>query len=179
MIATVFDWETTGLPLHPQAPMKLQPRCIEFGAVWIDETGAELHRFNFLIDPEQTIEPVITKITGITNEDLAGQPTFRERLPEVREAFAGCDVMIAHNLPFDEFLLELELARLGVTDFEWPRHKLCTAQTYQERWGRRPKLLELYERVMGRPLAQTHRADDDCAALAEIVVAENLLELFR
>jgi hypothetical protein len=37
--------------------------------------------------------------------------------------------------------------------------------------------LELYEAVIGKPLAQTHRALDDVAALVEIIVKEKLWEV--
>lgn len=178
VLALVFDLETTGLPLHPSAPLAKQPRAIEFGAVLIDAAGRRLAEHSILINPEQALDPVITKITGLTDADLATAPRFADVLPEVRAAFEGADLMVAHNLPFDRFVLELELRRAGVEDFPWPRHSLCTVQTYRPFWGKRPRLIELYPAVLGRPLAQTHRAADDCAALAEIVVEEKLLELF-
>jgi len=38
-------------------------------------------------------------------------------------------------------------------------------------------MLELYEAVLGKPLAQTHRALDDVKALVEIIQAEALWEV--
>jgi DNA polymerase III epsilon subunit-like protein len=81
---------------------------------------------------------------------------------------------VAHNLPFDRAIMRGELARHGVTDFPWPEREVCTVGLYKEAWGRNPKLLELYEDVLGRPLAQTHRALDDVKALVEIIQSEEL-----
>ena len=177
MLAFIFDTETTGLPKHRRAKINLQPRIIEFGALLIDEDGNEHEEMNVLLDPEQEIEPIITKITGITQDQLDGQAKFIEVLPRIMLMAAKADIIIAHNLPFDESLLQFELQRCGQDKFPWPRIKLCTVQENRDAWGKRPKLTELYERVIGKPLAQTHRAIDDCRALAEIVIKENYIEL--
>lgn len=177
MRAAVIDWETTGLPLHPDARLSLQPRVIEFGGVLIDEAGNHLEELSLLIDPEQQISEEITKITGITNDDLVGKPKFVDVLPQIAALVVQADVLIAHNAPFDVFLLELELQRCG-HEFPWPEHTLCTVQAYYEQYGKRPRLVELYEDVIGRPLMQTHRALDDVKALAEVVVKEQLLTYY-
>lgn len=180
--AIVFDWETTGIPLHPKAKLSLQPRAIEFGAVVIEGDGSLIRELSYIIDPGILIEPIITKITGLTNDDLIGKPKFADVVKFISEGFAMADVMIAHNLPFDESILQFELERLGPVakaSFPWPRHGLCTVQTFQEDWGKRPKLTELYEKIMGVKLAQTHRASDDARALAELVVKAGLLRMFE
>ncbi len=176
--ALVFDFETTGLTLHPQAKLSLQPRAIEFGGVIIERDGTVVRELSYIVDPEQEIEPIITKITGLTNADLKGKPLFAAILPALREAFGMVDLMIAHNLPFDRDILELELRRLDVNDFPWPRYGLCTVQCHQEAWGHRPKLVQLYEEVIGEKFEQKHRAKDDCDKLARIVVKEGLMEMF-
>jgi len=179
MLTLVFDFETTGLSLHPAAKLNLQPRAIEFGGVIIRPDGEIIREISYLIDPEQLIDEVITKVTGLTNDDLRGKPKFTQVYPEIREAFEMVDVSAAHNHPFDKDILSFELARLGVTDFPFAKFELCTVQTYAGEWGKRPKLTQLYEAVIGRKLEQTHRALDDCKALAEIVVADRLLEMFN
>lgn len=174
MKALIFDTETTGLPFHRNAKLALQPKVIEFGALVLDHEGNELASMNEIVDPGCEIEPVITKITGLTNEDLKGKPKFADILPRIEALFSDCDVVVAHNLPFDMAMIDFELARLG-REFVWPRIKLCTVQDNLPRYGKRPKLTELYEDVIGVPLAQTHRALDDCRALAEIVKKENYI----
>lgn len=177
MIALVFDVETTGLVKHPRAKDSVQPRIIEWGGVLYDSAAKEVVReHHVVINPKQPLEPIITKITGLTDEDLADQPEFHEVLGPLREMFAAADALVAHNLPFDHNLMELELARCGEREWPWPRHNVCTVQEHAEEWGRRPKLLELYQHYTGEPLAQTHRALDDCHALLKVCELSGVLE---
>lgn len=178
MLTVVFDVETTGLTLHPKAELAKQPRIIEFGAVKLGDSGEEVDAFSILINPGMEIEPEITKITGLTNDDLRDAPKFPEAVETIRKAFAGTGLMVAHNLNFDESLLRFDLERAGVEDFPWPRNKLCTVTAYAEEWGRRPRLIELFEAKLGRKYAQTHRALDDVRALCEIVRKDELWNLF-
>ncbi len=178
MKAVIFDTETTGLPFHRNAKLELQPRIIEFGGLAINEHGEELATLNLIMDPKQPLEAIITKITGLTDDDLKGKPTFAEVLPQIQQLFEGADVVVAHNLPFDKSLIDFEMQRIGL-EFVWPQIQLCTVQETLPEWGRRAKLLELYEKVTGVPLAQTHRALDDCRALAEIVIKENYIGLIN
>lgn len=177
----VFDWETTGLRLHPEADPLKQPRAIEFGGAMLHASSARLiEEFSFLIDPGESISEEITKITGLTNADLAGQPSFEDMLPKLRNIFARADLCIAHNLPFDKGILVGELARLGLTlgeRFIWPRKELCTVGVYREQWGRNPRLIEVYKHVTGKEYAQTHRGLDDVRALVEIVQTDRLWEI--
>jgi DNA polymerase III epsilon subunit-like protein len=179
MIACGFDFETTGLPLHPNAKMKLQPRVIEAGFCLFNDKDEILEEHNFMINPEQPLEPIITKITGITDEDLADKPKFIQVWPQMRDIMQKADLLVAHNAPFDVYLLQLELNRHDITTFVWPKHTLCTAQCYQEAWGRRPKLQQLYERVMGEPMNQTHRALEDVQGMVKIILKERLLDLYK
>lgn len=177
MIA-VIDWETTGLTLHPDVPPEKQPKSIEFGGVVLSsEDGTAVRELSQLINPGQPLSAEITKITGITNDQLVGQPTFAEFLPQLREFFAGCTGLMAHNLPFDKSILVHELKRLGVTDFPWPARELCTVGAYKELWGRNPRLTELYPAVTGKDFEQKHRALDDVRHLVEIIQKDALWQL--
>lgn len=174
----VFDTETTGLPLHPRAPLAKQPHIIEFGAAVISAVdGSLLEEYQMMINPGMPIPAEITRITGITDSDVAGAPTFEQALPAIRAAFEGVDMAVAHNLAFDRSMLQYALARMAFSlqgDFPWPTRELCTVEAYEADWGRRPRMKELYAAVLGRPLAQTHRALDDVNALLEIVRHEKL-----
>lgn len=151
-----------------------QPRIIELALARVD-CGKVVSTHEWLIWPEQDVSAEITKITGITNDQLKGKPQFRQVLGDIEEAFARADQLIAHNAPFDVALLTYELQRCARTGFPWPKTTICTVQEYSFLWGRRPKLTELYERVIGRPLVQTHRALDDVLALCEILIKEGVV----
>lgn len=177
MTYLLFDTETTGLVLHPTAKDELQPAIIEWGGLLVDCAGNELRELNVLIDPRRPLPERITKITGIKPEDLVGQPTFPAVAAQIREMFAAADALVAHNLPFDRNMMTLELRRADMEDsWPWPQIQICTVQEHVEEWGRRPKLTELYEHYMKRPLAQTHRAIDDVRALKEVCIAAGVLQ---
>lgn len=169
MKAIIFDTETTGLLLPSSAPLEKQPRIIELGAILVSTETGIVGELTQLINPEMEISAEITKITGITNEDLVGKPTFKEYLPTLRAFFDGADMLICHNAPFDSGMLRNDLKRAGCDDFPWPAETICTAQEYTPVVGKRPRLLQLYEIIMGKPLAQTHRALDDAMAVYEIL----------
>jgi len=184
----VFDTETTGLPKHPKVHVDQQPRIIEFGCAVLDSSGKRLREFNTLVNPKMQIGPEITKITGITNEQLATAPTFGEVWPEIAPHFEGVKYAIAHNLPFDRSMLAFEFMRFALARGElltvdeaidsfdhWPEEgEICSAGMFQSHWGRRPRLVELYEWSLGKPLAQTHRALDDVNALCEVLTHEGV-----
>lgn len=177
MIVAVFDTETTGLPFHAEAKDDVQPRIIEFGGVLWDVRRDEIiDELELLVNPGQPLEAIITKITGLTDDDLKDAPRFPDVEPRLRSFFARAEGVVAHNLPFDRTLMFMELLRMGIppSAWVWPKRELCTVQEHAEAWGRRPKLLELYEHYTGNPLAQKHRALDDVKALLDVVRASGV-----
>lgn len=101
-----FDLETTGL--HP-----LAAHIVEIGAVRFRGDGTILGEFQQLVDPGCHIPDNATYIHGITDDDVAGQPTIREALPRFLE-FVGDSpaVMLAHNAAFDLGFLAAAIRRL-------------------------------------------------------------------
>lgn len=176
----VFDTETTGF-LKPEAgKLEDQPRIIELAVVEIlwpefDEPSINSEH-TWLINPKQSLTSEITKITGLTDEDLKDKPTFPAVLAEIARVFVGADTLVAHNLPFDRGMLVSELKRIGKEyAFPYPPEQVCTVAAFEALKGRRMKMTELYLEVMGVELAQTHRALDDAKALAEIVIKARVL----
>lgn len=176
-LIVVFDTETTGLPLHPDAPLEKQPKIIELGAALLDAEGNVIDTFQQLLHPGQDITDEITKITGITNDMVTSAPKFVDVLPQLREFFGRAFAVFAHNLPFDRTLLKLDLRRAECEDFPWPAQEYCTIGLHRSIWGRNMKMTELYEHALKKPLPQTHRALDDVMALVEIIQALELHKL--
>lgn len=175
----VFDTETTGLPVPEILGPEKQPRIIDIACVQLDPfTGEEVNRFETLINPGIPIPEEITKITGYTDEHVKDAPTFAEVLPYLVDFFLGERAMLSHNLPFDKSMLYWELMRCGAeTAFPWPPVQVCSVETYIEEFGKRPRLIHLYERKTGRKLEQKHTAMADVEALLEIVQIDRLYEL--
>jgi len=157
-----FDTETTGLITNEALPLPQQPRIIELGALRCDEEGRVLSRFTRLLNPGVALPAVITKITGLTDEDLRDAPTFAEVWPELAAFFRGEEEMLAHNARFDQMMLVFELRRLG-KEFQFP---YCSVvRDTRERWP--GKLADWGRAVRGDNYVQMHRAVDDCELLRE------------
>jgi len=178
-IFALFDTETTGLTLHMDAPLNQQPKAIEFGGI-ITDGEKILDEIDILIYPEMRIEPIITKITGITNEDLHGRPIFKEVMDQLADFFAGANVGMAHNLSFDHKILSYELARIGETmeSINFPALGVCTVQETAPVFGRPMKLEELYKLLVGE-IIQTHRAVEDVKMMFEVCKKLNLFESLK
>ena len=143
MKALVFDNETTGLLRHLDVALSKQPKVIEFGAHIIDENYEVIHTLEVLINPEEPLEPIITKITGLVDEDLADKPIFEKVQKKIRKFITKADCAFAHNMPFDKGVLDCEFQRLGKNpDFGWPNQLFCTVQMNVAHYGYRVKLVQ-------------------------------------
>lgn len=171
----LFDTETTGLTPPSRVPLEHWPRVIEVACV-VCEGETIIETFSQLIQPECPIPPKITKITGLTAEDLVGMPLFAAVLPRLMDLFAKCDTAVAHNFEFDRNMIDSETKRATGKPFQWPATTLCTVQQYAHLSGRWLKQGELYEYFMKKPQAAAHRALDDVLALHECLVAAQFFQ---
>lgn len=175
----LFDNETTGLPFHFLSDLSQQPRIIEFGGIITD--GKEIiDQLEFICNPGIAIEAIITKITGLTNEDLDGKPDFGLFIPQLDKFFSQADAAVAHNLSFDEGRLEDDLARRKKTlkDISFPSLGLCTVEQTTPLFGRPMKLIELYRHYVGE-YEQKHRALDDVLRMHEVCKRLGFYEAFE
>ena len=110
----IFDTETTGMNFNSRDKSEGH-RIIEIGCVELIDRRPTENYFHQYINPEQTIEPDAVRVHGITNERVAGEPTFAAILKDLLAYFDGADELIAHNMPFDQSFLnrEFKLAKAG------------------------------------------------------------------
>lgn len=80
--------------------------------------------FVSLINPECEIPAYITRMTGISNEMVAGAPKFYEVARKVVELTAN-KIFVAHNVSFDYEFIRKEYKELG---YDFKRKTLCTVQ---------------------------------------------------
>ena len=145
----VLDTETTGVGNDA--------RIIEISM--IDMNGNLV--FSSLINPMQPINEKITEITGITNEELSGKPSFVFFSEEIMAALKGKHV-ICWNARFDQERVEYEFSALRKRpDCSWH----CAMKLYHvlklNGSGRWPKLSAAME-AEGIPSIQSHRSLGDC-----------------
>lgn len=167
----IFDTETTDLVHNTLRPTHKQPRIIEYyGCILDDEQDwkmvAELHQF---LDPGVAVTDEITRITGITNDMVKGQPTFGQWHSSLSELMGGADVMVAHNLSYDKQVVTFEYKRIE-QPIRFPARGICTVETTEHIKGYRLSLTNLHEHLFGEPFKGAHRADVDVAALARCYV---------
>lgn len=168
----VFDTETTSLTLPSEADLASQPSIIEIGAIKLDDhTYKEVARYSTLVNPGVPFDEAMhAGITKLTQKELDAAPPFISIYPELAEFFLGERRLLAHNAAFDMSVLTSDLQRIHADhSFPWPIEQFCTAQFTEKKYGKRIKLVDWYEKVMGRKLAQSHRAVDDAAALAMLI----------
>ena len=140
----VFDLETTGLDL-------VKDRIIQISYIKVFPNGEEERR-NFLVNPECYILPMITQLTGISNEDVKDKPTFKQLASQLNETFKGCDFAGFNSNHFDIPLLAEEFLRAGV-DFDFSKCRLIDAQTIFHKMERR-NLAAAYKFYCGRKMEE-------------------------
>lgn len=165
----VFDLETTGLDI-------ITDRIIQISYIKVTPDGTEV-RGNHLINPERAIPAFVTDLTGISDETVANQPTFKEMAPKLAESFKGCDFAGFNSNRFDVPILAEEFLRAGV-DFDFTKCRLIDAQTIFHKMERR-NLAAAYKFYCGREMDEdfeAHRADQDTEATYRVLLGE--LEMY-
>ena len=162
-----FDTETTGLnPFDGD-------RIVEFGAVEIhvnsngSVTGATPH--DIMINPERPIPREASKISGITDDDVADAPVFGRVADKIIKLLEGA-VLIAHNLTFDLYFIRNELEQCGK---HWPKTaaEIDTLPLSQRLLtDLRSHKLSNVCRALGVPLENAHRATHDAEATGRAFV---------
>ncbi len=161
----IFDLETTGLDL-------VKDRVIQISYIKVYPDGRE-ERGDHLINPEKPIEPIITQLTGISNEDVKDKPTFKVLAKELAEKFAGSDFAGFNSNNFDIPLLAEEFLRAGI-DFDFSKCRMIDACTIFRKMERR-NLAAAYKFYCGRKMEEdfeAHRADQDTEATYRVLMGQ-------
>ncbi len=156
---TVVDIETTGA-----TPGFC--KITEIGAVRV-EGGREVAQFSALVNPGMRIPAMITGITGIDDETVAGAPPIEVVLPKFVD-FSAHSVLVAHNAPFDLGFLDYELGRLRGQTF--PRPALDTLRMARKLCPQQKCSLSALAYRFDTRVKPVHRALHDAQATGELLL---------
>jgi DNA polymerase-3 subunit epsilon len=154
LIAAVVDVETTGTDPEHDKIIELGICLFEYG-----RSDGRIYRvvgsWDWLEDPGISIPPEITRLTGITDQMVAGHRIDDDA---VNRLLAGVVLVIAHHAAFDRGFLERRLSAF-VTE-----HWACSLSDIDWRAeGIRSSTLEFIAYALGF-FHDGHRAASDCRA---------------
>ena len=159
----IVDLETTG-----SAPPGGRGRVLEV-AVAVLEGGTVHLAYDALLDPGVPIPTAVVRLTGITEQMVAGRPRFAAVAPALGRVLAD-GIFVAHNAQFDWGVLAGESTAAGVAAPQGP--PLCTIRlTRRLAPELRHRRLEQVAAFFGVENPARHRAFGDALATAYILRA--------
>lgn len=174
-----FDTETTGLPRSWKAPVTdihNWPRLVQLAYLYYDKNGNKISGSDFIIKPEGfTIPKDASRIHGISTERaLAEGQALLNVLQDFQALISQAEVLVAHNISFDEKIVGAEFLRAGMKNSIPSKNKICTMQSttsfcaingpYGYKW---PKLSELHYKLFKSNFEEAHNAAADINATAK------------
>ena len=157
-----FDLETTGTNIT-------HDRIVEISLIKVMPDGTEIERTR-RINPEMPIPAEATAIHHITDEDVCGEPTFRQVAKSLAELFSGCDIAGFNSNRFDIPMLLEEFNRVDVP-IDIHTARFVDVQTiFHQREPR--NLTAAYRFYCGGDLEAAHSANADTRATLEVLKAQ-------
>jgi DNA polymerase-3 subunit epsilon len=157
-----FDLETTGVD-------PASDRIVQIAVMRV-EPGGERQSKTRRINPERPIPPEATAVHGIRDEDVRGEPTFRQISKGLLEFLEGADLAGFNIRRFDVPLLDREFRDCGI-DMGLGNRRILDVMTIFHR--REPRDLSAAVRFyLGREHVGAHGAEADVAAALEVLDAQ-------
>lgn len=173
-----FDTETTGLPRAYNAPawqLDNWPRLVQLAWIVTDSVGKEIRAQEHLIQPDGFRIPWrsawVHRIT--TRRAQRHGIALEQAMADFTTDLDQADVLIAHNMAFDEKIVGAEFLRLGQPDLvalkprrctmKWSRHFCALIGPTGYKW---PSLQELHKQLFHRRFRDAHHALTDVRACA-------------
>ena len=166
----IFDTETTGLDF-------VHDEIIQFSAVSVEcsqdnvKVAEEYDRL-LLLAPGKQVPPEITRLTGITTEEIAEHGISRaQACREIGALISGNTLLVAYNAHFDLSFLFYLFAAHGDPGCLKGKDKLDLLTVYRDRRDYPHRLSSAIEAYgLQDKVRNSHRADQD--ALATVYVMD-------
>ncbi len=129
-----FDTETTGLPRNWNAPvtdLNNWPRLVQLAFLYYDQNGNKISGGDFIIKPDGFSIPVdASRIHGISTEKaLSEGQLLTSVLQNFQSLISQAEVLVAHNMSFDEVIVGAEFLRTGMQNTIPSKRKICTMKS--------------------------------------------------
>jgi DNA polymerase-3 subunit epsilon len=157
-----FDLETTGINIS-------KDRIVEISILKVYPDGKEDTK-TWIVNPEMPIPAEVTVIHGISDADVADQPTFKELSKEVHNMIKDSDLGGFNSNRFDIPLLAEELLRADI-DFDMKNSQSVDVQTIFHKMEQRT-LSAAYKFYCDKNLDDAHSAEADTKATYEVLKAQ-------
>ena len=174
----IIDCETTGLPRNWKAPvtdLDNWPRVIQLAWALYGTSGEPIESVVRLVRPNGFVIPLdAQRVHHITTEQaLAEGKGLPEVLLEFSNAAAKSEIVVAHNIKFDERVISAEYLRLNLELPFAHKKRICTMEQssdfckipgqYGFKW---PTLSQLHWKLFNSEYQEAHDAGADVAACA-------------
>lgn len=157
-----FDLETTGVNVT-------EDRIVEISLIKVWPDGREMERTRRL-NPEMHIPEAATAVHGISDDDVAGEPTFKQVASSLAEIFSDADIAGFNSNRFDIPILIEEFHRAGIP-FDLSKKKMIDVQTIFHKKEQRT-LVAAYKFYCNKDLEGAHSANADTRATYEVLLAQ-------
>ncbi len=139
-------------------------------AVFVHDGERVVDKFQTLVNPQQTLPPYITGLTGITQKMVDAAPPFADIAAELYHLLEN-KIFVAHNVSFDFSFIKKAFEEEG---FQFYNRKLCTVRLSRQAFPnlRSYSLGNLCE-SLGIFIEDRHRAGGD--AQATTILFEKIL----
>lgn len=157
-----FDLETTGLNVS-------EDRIIEISCIKLQPDGGRT-TLTYRLNPERAISPEASAIHGISNEDVAGCPTFADVSDKIVSFMADCDLTGFNIERFDIPMLAQEFARI---QHRFPEPGTQVIDSFRIFCHFEPRdLVSAYRVYCNGTLDNAHSAEADATAAADVLLAQ-------
>ena len=157
-----FDLETTGIDIT-------KDRIVEISILKVYPNGNKESK-TWLVNPTIPIPKATSDVHGITDERVAGEPTFKELAKQIHNMIKDSDLAGYNSDRFDIPLLAEEMLRAEV-DFDLGNRVSVDVQTIFHKMEQRT-LSAAYKFYCGKDLIDAHTASADTNATYEILKAQ-------
>lgn len=182
----VFDTETTGF-VEREGPLEVQPYIVQFSGILLelqpDKTLTEIDRIDAYVKPPISIPFGASQVHGIYDKDVVDKPTIAEQMDRFLSYLNRADIVVGHNIEYDESVIQYELQRLGRKGDYNPQKTLCTMKSTVDFCAipgrgigfKFPKLNEIHKKLFGAYFEGAHSAIYDVEATVKVL--QKLLQL--